>query len=191
MLRHRGFNTFEFRPHCGEAGQKNHMACGFLLADNINHGVELGRAPVLQYLYYLAQIGISMSPMSNNHLFMRFDKNPFKKFFERGQRVCLSTDDPLQFHNTKEPLVEEYSIAQKVLNLSTTDMCELARNSVLVSGFEPARKRLWLGAHYTAEGVAGNDIEFTNVPDIRVEFRHGVLQAELRQLFRPPAVGLH
>ena len=77
------------------------MACGFLLADNINHGVELNRAPVLQYLFYLAQIGISMSPVSNKHLFMNNAKNPFKAFFYRGLNVCLSTDDPLQFHKTK------------------------------------------------------------------------------------------
>ena len=36
----------------------------------------------------------------------------------------------------KEPLMEEYSIAAQVWKLSQTDMCELARNSVLMSGFE-------------------------------------------------------
>jgi AMP deaminase len=28
--------------------------------------------------------------------------------------VSISTDDPLQFHFTKEPLMEEYSIAAQV-----------------------------------------------------------------------------
>ena len=32
--------------------------------------------------------------------------------------------------------MEEYSIAAQVWKLSQTDMCELARNSVLMSGFE-------------------------------------------------------
>lgn len=32
--------------------------------------------------------------------------------------------------------MEEYSIATQVWKLSPTDMCELARNSVLMSGFE-------------------------------------------------------
>ena len=32
--------------------------------------------------------------------------------------------------------MEEYSIAAQVWKLSTCDMCELARNSVLMSGFE-------------------------------------------------------
>lgn len=35
----------------------------------------------------------------------------------------------------QEPLMEEYSIATQVWKLSSCDMCELARNSVLMSGF--------------------------------------------------------
>ncbi|KAH7724605.1 Adenosine/AMP deaminase domain containing protein [Aphelenchoides avenae] len=179
-------NAFRSSDRTAEKpGQKNHMACGFLLADNINHGLELNRAPVLQYLFYLAQIGISMSPIGNRHLFdVALTNNPFKPFFCRGLRVCLSTDDPLQFHDTKEPLAEEYSNARNSLNLSQTDMCEIARNSVLISGFEDGRKKQWLGETYKEEGVAGNDIEFTNVPDIRVSFRQEALEFELNELFK-------
>ena len=57
------------------------------------------------------------------------------EYFERGLCVSLSTDDPMQFHFTKEPLMEEYSIAAQVWKLSSVDMCELARNSVLMRGF--------------------------------------------------------
>ena len=32
--------------------------------------------------------------------------------------------------------MEEYSIAAQVWKLSTVDMCELAKNSVVMSGFE-------------------------------------------------------
>jgi len=60
----RGLNTFHFRPHCGEAGSigltkylliytLDHVACTFLLADGINHGLTLNNSPVLRYLYYL------------------------------------------------------------------------------------------------------------------------------------------
>lgn len=76
-----------------------------------------------------------MSPLSNNSLFLEYHRNPLNDFLARGLHVCLSTDDPLQFHFTKEPLMEEYSIAAQVWKLSFTDMCELARNSVLISGF--------------------------------------------------------
>ena len=50
-------------------------------------------------------------------------------------------------------------------------MCELARNSVLTSGFSHQIKQYWLGPNYIREGVAGNDVTRTNVPDIRVAYR--------------------
>jgi hypothetical protein len=50
----------------------------------------------LQYLFYLAQIGLCMSPLSNNSLFLDYHRNPFPQFFARGLSVSLSTDDPLQ-----------------------------------------------------------------------------------------------
>ena len=35
-----------------------------------------------------------------------------------GLNVSLSTDDPLMFHHTKEPLMEEYCVAKQVWRLS-------------------------------------------------------------------------
>lgn len=61
-----------------------------------------------------AQIGLCMSPLSNNSLFLDYHRNPLPLFFARGLNVSLSTDDPLQIHLTKEPLVEEYSVAAQV-----------------------------------------------------------------------------
>lgn len=59
------------------------------------------QVPVLQYLYYLCQIGIAMSPLSNNSLFLNYHRNPLPEFLARGMAISLSTDDPLQFHFTK------------------------------------------------------------------------------------------
>jgi hypothetical protein len=73
-----------------------------------------------------------------------------------GLNVSLSTDDPLQFHITKEPLVEEYSVAGQVYKLTASDLCEIARNSVYQSGFEHAVKSHWLGPHYQLPGPRGN-----------------------------------
>ena len=41
----------------------------------------------------------------------------------------------VQIHLTKEPLVEEYSVAAQVWKLTATDLCEIARNSVMHCGF--------------------------------------------------------
>jgi AMP deaminase len=86
-----------------------------------------------------------MSPISNNALFLSYDRNPFHHYFRTGLNVSLSTDDPLQFHFTKEPLVEEFSIAAHIYRLSPIDMCELARNSIMQSGWELKIKKQWLG----------------------------------------------
>ncbi|KAI9248330.1 hypothetical protein EDC94DRAFT_624973 [Helicostylum pulchrum] len=180
----RGFNTFVLRPHCGEAGDTDHLTAAFLTSHSISHGILLRKVPALQYLYYLAQIGIAMSPLSNNALFLTYERNPLPQFFQRGLNISISTDDPLQFHFTKEPLIEEYSVAAQIWKLSSTDMCELARNSVLQCGWEDEIKRRWVGQEYSKPGIQGNDMKKTNVPDIRVAYRYETLKEELNALRR-------
>jgi len=178
LREHRGLNAFSYRPHAGEAGDFDHVAAAFLLAQSINHGLTLKKVPVLQYLFYLKQIGLSMSPLSNNLLFIEYDRNPFQLFFQRGLNVTLSTDDPLIIHYSKDPLIEEYAIAAQVYKLSAIDMSEIARNSVLQSGFPVADKKHWIGTHFQRRGAAGNNMKQTNVPDIRILFRDELLAEE-------------
>ncbi|KAF1986224.1 AMP deaminase [Aulographum hederae CBS 113979] len=180
----RGFNTFLLRPHCGEAGDTDHLAAAVLCCHSISHGLLLRKVPLLQYIFYLEQIGIAMSPLSNNALFLAYERNPFLQYFRRGLNVSLSTDDPLQFAFTKEPLIEEYSVAAQIYKLSAVDMCELAKHSVVQSGFEHSIKQRWIGANYHLPGVGGNDMAKVNVPDIREAFRHETLQQELAMIDR-------
>ncbi|WVR05899.1 AMP deaminase [Kwoniella sp. DSM 27419] len=177
--RARGFNTFVLRPHCGEAGDPDHLSSAFLTAHSISHGILLRKVPALQYLFYLKQIGLAMSPLSNNALFLTYERNPFKDFFRVGLNVSLSTDDPLQFHFTASHLLEEYSCAAQIYKLTPADMCELARNSVLQSGWEMQVKKHWIGQKWYLPGAAGNDIHKTNVPTIRLAYRHSTLLEEL------------
>ncbi|XP_028264751.1 AMP deaminase 1 isoform X2 [Parambassis ranga] len=179
LRRQRGMNTFTFRPHCGEAGAVTHLLASFMTADNISHGLNLKKSPVLQYLYFLSQIPIAMSPLSNNSLFLEYAKNPLLEFHQKGLVVSLSTDDPMQFHYTKEPLMEEYAIAAQVFKLSTCDMCEIARNSVLQSALSHEEKVHFLGKDYLKEGPEGNDIRKTNVAQIRMAYRFETLIYEL------------
>lgn len=180
--RSRGFNTFVFRPHSGEAGDTDHLTSAFLTAHSISHGILLRKVPALQYLFYLKQIGIAMSPLSNNALFLAYERNPLPEFFKVGLNVSLSTDDPLQFHFTKEPLLEEYSVAAHIYKLPQSSLAELARNSVIQSGFEMEIKRHWLGQHWYLPGAAGNDINKTNVPNLRLEYRRQTLVEELSMI---------
>ncbi|XP_070762970.1 AMP deaminase 3b [Enoplosus armatus] len=179
LRKERGLNTFQFRPHCGEAGSITHLVSAFLTADNISHGLNLKKSPVLQYLYYLAQVPIAMSPLSNNSLFLQYSKNPLREFLQKGLCVSLSTDDPMQFHYTKEALMEEYAIAAQLWKLSTCDLCEIARNSVLQSGLSHQEKKHFIGCNYLEDGPEGNDIRRTNVAQIRMAYRHETLCNEL------------
>eukprot|EP00808_Paulinella_micropora_P010908 g12402.t1 len=179
----KGLNTIALRPHCGEAGPEHHLATAFLLAQSINHGVVLDNCPPLQYLYYLCQIGLSVSPLSNNALFVPLAQNPFPTFLQRGLNVALSTDDPLQFHTTQEPLMEEYTIARQLWKLSVTDLSEVARFSVLQSGFSDVQKKRMLGQNYHMPGWQGNYPKITNIPDCRLDFRHRLLLAEFKYIF--------
>ncbi|ELQ74689.1 Adenosine monophosphate deaminase [Trachipleistophora hominis] len=168
--RSKKLNTFKFIPHSGETGDYEHLVNTFLTADSICHGVQLRKCFPLTYLFYACQIGVTMSPLSNNSLFIALEKNPFINFFNIGLNLSLSTDDPLHFHFTRDPLMEEYSVISQLYKLSSVDQCELARNSVIQSNFSFEWKKEVIGNFYK-EGVEGNDIIKTNVPDIRIHYR--------------------
>lgn len=180
----RDFSTFTFRPSCGEDGHPDHLLGGFLTADAISYGVTLKDSVAMQYLFYLGQVGIAVSPLSNNTKVLDYLDNPFPQLFRRGLNVSLSTDSPLQIHHTQEPLIEEYSIASKVWKLSPTDMCEIARNSVRQSGFDPQFKRERLGRFYFLSSSRSNDAAKTHLSDIRVAYRWETYHTEMSLLDR-------
>ena len=77
------------------------MCVPYVLPERYLFSFMFPQSPVLQYLYYLAQVPIAMSPLSNNSLFLEYSKNPLREFLHKGLCVSLSTDDPMQFHYTK------------------------------------------------------------------------------------------
>ena len=65
---------------------------------------------VVSNLSFSCQVGLSVSPLSNNFLFRKMHQNPFPKLFKRGLNVTLSTDDPLLFHMSDDALLEGESV---------------------------------------------------------------------------------
>ncbi|CAD2220171.1 Adenosine/AMP deaminase, putative [Angomonas deanei] len=178
--RRRHFTSFTFRPSCGQCGSMDHLIGGLLLANSISYGVLLGEEDgPLQYLFYLARIGCTLSPLSNNSNVCGYLSNPFYRLFRRGLFVSLGTDSPLMYHHTQEPLIEEYSIASKIWKLTQNDMCEIARNSVLISGFSPAFKQEQLGERFFLSSSIGNDASCTHLSDVRVSYRFETYHSEL------------
>ena len=136
------------------------------------HGIRLYFSPILQ-------VGIAVSPLSNNIVYQEYETNPFRRFFQRGLNIALATDDPLLIHYTQNPLLEEFSIAAQIFSFSVFDLCEVARNSALQCSWDHESKKAWIGHHYQdREGAAANDIYRTNVPNARLQFRHFVLSEE-------------
>lgn len=67
----KGLNTFAFRPHAGETGDAMHLAATYMLADSINHGINLDKQVSLQYLYYLDQVSFfTFIIAATNNLFL-------------------------------------------------------------------------------------------------------------------------
>lgn len=176
------------------------LATSFLLSKDIINGEQLRNHPVLQYLYFLKQIGITMSPLCWNkttqlkndddrHPKMNsnvaYESNPAIDFFKVGMRVALSTNKPLFASFTRESLIEEYSVAASIYKLGNVDLCELCRNSVLISGFNSHLKRHWIGIQYVEdeEHDTINCDEFSiqrcNVPDMRLNYRADCVKVEL------------
>ena len=179
----KGLNTFHFKPHCGESGPRHHLATSYLLAKAVNHGWRLDLEPAMQYLYYCSQIGLGLCPLSNDSLFITLKNSPIGKLANRGLNVCLGTDDPLQFHNTNAPLLEEYTVAGHFFDFTATDKSEIARNSVLMSGFDHHWKREWLGEHYMEmNDVLANTQDKSNISNIRTHYRHTNLMRELNYI---------
>lgn len=185
----RELGTFSFRPQCGERGSVDHLIGGFLLARSISQGVTLAAHPVMEYMYYLAQIGIAMSPLSNTAKAAPYLANPFPRFLFRGLNVTLATNQPLYFHLTREPLLEEYSMAAKLWHLELNDLAEIARNSVRQSGFPPVWKRRALGPLYALHSPLGNDVRYSHVSNIRVAHRFETYHHELDFLDAQLAAG--
>lgn len=52
--RERGLSTFQFRPHCGEAGSITHLVSAFLTSDNISHGLNLKKVCFIFQMFSLS-----------------------------------------------------------------------------------------------------------------------------------------
>ena len=48
--------------------------------------------------------------------------------------MSINTDDPLMFHLTNDPLMEEYTMIKTIYNLSLIDLVELINNSITING---------------------------------------------------------
>lgn len=75
-----------------------------------------------------------MSPLSNNALFLTYERNPLPDFFKTGLNVSLSTDDPLQFHFTKvKTSFDRYDHLPDYIVGTTSGRVQCSRSCTLIS----------------------------------------------------------
>jgi len=172
----KGLRKFLLRPISGFTGSLSELEVAFLLTDSVCHGNQLKNSAILQYLFYLEQVGISMAILKEDAVIVNYKDHPFNKFLKRGLNVTIATASPLQIHFTNDPLAEEYAIASQFWKLGPPDIAEIARNSVLISGFDHETKKKAIGDLYD-QGF--NDPSKTSIPQIRFDYRKTSLDNEI------------
>lgn len=117
------FTNFKPITVSGHAGETNyceraslsHLATSFLLSSFVSHGVDLMFSKPAQYLFYLTQIPLMITPISNLNLFFADpSRHPMAMFFELGLHVILGTDDAAvfpEFDHVESALEREYICA--------------------------------------------------------------------------------
>uniref|UniRef100_A0A1I8F8U7 Phosphoinositide phospholipase C n=1 Tax=Macrostomum lignano TaxID=282301 RepID=A0A1I8F8U7_9PLAT len=125
--------------------------------------------PVLQYLYYLAQVPMAMSPLSNNSLFLPYSAVPCQTFHAKALCVTLSTDDPLMFHIHQGAADGRVLYRGSGVASSPTQTCASWPGTLSVGSARPINTK----------GVLGTIFVYTNLPNVRVAFRFENLLHEL------------
>lgn len=144
-------NIFFLKPHCGELGPLHHLLTAYLLTHSICHGINLidsesskihdplkilkkNKNNVLLYLYCKSKVGCAISPISNNYLTRSYECLHLDLLFNLGLKLSINTDDPLMFHLTDDPLMEDIIMVKNLYLFSLTDIIELINNSYYING---------------------------------------------------------
>ncbi|CAL8142933.1 unnamed protein product [Orchesella dallaii] len=122
-----------------------------------------------------------MALRSNAYLCQEMGTSPLKRYLHQGHRVTLGSDDPMQFSNNKDPLLEEYQTCHPVLRFSDAEMCEFARTSIVISCFTNELKGQWLSTNLQFHEFLNDPVK-TNVSKDRIEFRISTLKEEWKGL---------
>ncbi len=134
-----GFRT---SAHAGEAAGAESIwgAIRVLEVDRIGHGTRAEEDPIL--LDHLAATGlpIEMCPLSNlrTGTIPAIETHPIRRYFDRGLRVTVNTDDPGMFGNS---LAAEYRLLQTTFSFSRAEILTLIENAIDASWANADRKQ--------------------------------------------------
>ncbi|MDH3539627.1 MAG: adenosine deaminase [Acidimicrobiia bacterium] len=117
--------------HAGEEGPPAYVwgALDVLRAERIDHGVQVEDDDELVERLVRDSIPLTMCPLSNVKLrvFDDMSDHNLKRLLDRGIRVTVNSDDPAYFDGY---IGDNYLAVAEALDLSRSDLAQLARNSI-------------------------------------------------------------
>lgn len=140
--RNRGFKCV---AHAGEEGPAAYIweALDLLNVVRIDHGNRCLDDPALVTRLANEQMPLTLCPLSNLELKVVSDlkNHPVKELIDNNLLVTINSDDPAYFGGY---LNANYLAVAEALNLSVTDIAQLAKNSFLASWLPEAEKQRYL-----------------------------------------------
>jgi adenosine deaminase len=144
--------------HAGEEGPPEYVkeAIDLLKIDRIDHGNRSLEDPALVQRLVSMKIGLTVCPLSNIKLCVVGDikQHPLKRMLDMGLKATVNSDDPAYFGGYMN---ENYLAVAAALDLSRSDIIQLAQNAIDVSFLsepEKAAKGLELGDYVRKHNVA-------------------------------------
>jgi adenosine deaminase len=127
--------------HAGEEGPPEYIweALNLLNVTRIDHGNRALEDDILVQILAQKQIPLTVCPLSNLKLKVvdKLENHPLKIMMDKNLLVTINSDDPSYFG---EQLNDNYLKLAKALNLTKTDIYQLAKNSFTASFLSDAEK---------------------------------------------------
>lgn len=131
--------------HAGEEGPSEYVweAIDILGIKRIDHGNNSLQDKNLVDELIRRDLALTVCPLSNTALQVVDDlkNHPLKKMMKLGLKVTINSDDPAYFGGQVN---KNYIEIQKALNLTKSEIYQLARNSFVYSFADDAKKRQYL-----------------------------------------------
>jgi adenosine deaminase len=136
---------FHVVAHAGEEGPPAYIyeALDTLKVARIDHGVRSEEDDALIERLVREQMPLTVCPLSNIKLcvFDRLEDHNLKRLLDRGVCVTVNSDDPAYFGGY---IGDNYFAVRDALNLTQSDIVQLARNSIRASWLDADVQRHWL-----------------------------------------------
>jgi adenosine deaminase len=131
--------------HAGEEGPPAYIveALDLLEVERIDHGVRTAEDPALMARLAAAGTPLTVCPLSNVKLcvFKRLEDHNLASLLHAGLKVTINSDDPAYFGGY---VLQNYVETAQALNLTRSDLVQIARNSLEASFVSEAERAPWL-----------------------------------------------